>query len=1227
MIRRILLPGLFLALSVVSLVAQSVLTGKVTNEANEPLYSVYVILTKGGAQVAGTTTDFDGFYRLTNLDPGSYTVTFSLVGMTTKQVTGFIINANKDHKLDAKLSENTTMLETVVIEYVPPIVRPDQTTSGGVVTGEQIMRMGTKNVNAIASTTAGVASVDNGPVTIKGSRDNATNYYIDGIRVSGNMIPQTEIDQLEVITGGVEARYGDVTGGIISISTRGPAKKLSGGLEVETSQYLDPFGYNLINGNLSGPIISRKDEFGQKTPVVGFRVSAQYLSQLDDDPPATTVYRVKDDKLRELEANPVVQYGTARISAAELLTTQDMQLLKYNPFEDRQALDLTSRLDFKLSNAIDVAVFGSLNDVNNRFTPNTGDPSTPWTTYNSHNNPTLDAQRWRANVRLRHRLGSQKTVNTTATEVAPPTGTTISNASYTLQAGYELYNEKREDPRHRDRLFDYGYVGNFNFTWEPTLEANFDPETNSLTFRHNDFRQTFNGYDPSGSTNPVLSRYNNVSDLSNINDIIVRNGFMPNTYDNAWNLHANPGQVFNRFSKQNDVVLTGIANFNFDVIPGGKKERAHNIQFGLWYEQRVNSFYSVAPFRLWDIARQYANERHILGVDTSAAGCAAGYAGLDYITLPDGSQVKVCNTLITDDPATVGELSFYKKVRQKTGQSLHEYVNIDGLKPSDLSLDMFSAAELNEQQLVNYYGYDYLGNRLSSRVTFEDFFRATNQDGVRTFPVAPFQPVYQAGYIQDKFRIGRDLIVRLGVRVDRFDANQKVLKDPYSLYEIVDAKDFYNQIGQDKPANIGDDYKVYVTGENSNSIRAFRKGDQWFTPSGTPVDSRLIFGQSGLVYPRYVREGTTANRISDRDFDPNESFKDYKPQINVMPRVAFSFPIDSFANFFAHYDVLVQRPPSNNTVSALDFYYWYTPGRFGTDNIRDNANLLPERTVDYEVGYQQQLNPQSAIKVAAFYKEMRNMIQLRTLLNLPSPISSYTTFDNIDFGTVKGLTFQYDLRPRNNLSTVVSYTLQFADGTGSDAESQRGLTNNGSNIRNLFPLSFDERHRIVVTSDYRFAEGAAYNGPKWFGTDVFARAGANIQMYAVSGRPYTAKFLPTEFSGVGTVGSINGARLPWTFQIDARIDKDFKIGSKTLNVYLRSQNLLNRRNVARVYPATGSPTDDGFLASPRGQQQLNNIIAANQVLQSYIDSYQWRMLNPDFFTLPRRVFVGAIFNF
>ena len=42
-------------------------------------------------------------------------------------------------------------------------------------------------------------------------------------------IPQSEVDQLQVLTGGIEAKYGDVTGGIvISLTSKGPSEKFSG---------------------------------------------------------------------------------------------------------------------------------------------------------------------------------------------------------------------------------------------------------------------------------------------------------------------------------------------------------------------------------------------------------------------------------------------------------------------------------------------------------------------------------------------------------------------------------------------------------------------------------------------------------------------------------------------------------------------------------------------------------------------------------------------------------------------------------------------------------------------------------------------------------------------------------------------------------------------------------------------------------------------------------------
>ncbi len=994
-----------------------------------------------------------------------------------------------------------------------------------------------------------------------------------------------------------------MTGGIISITTKGPSSRFTGGVEVETSEFLDPYGYNLINGNVSGPLLKNKN--GES--VLGFRLAGQLLKQRDDDPPAIPVYRVKDEVLQEMEANPITILGGGAAPIGEQYTNEHVNAMDYKPYEDRQTVDLTFKLDARLSRAIDLTFTGTYSDIQNRFTPFPFTIPGGWRVFNSHNNPTSYSTRYRTNVRLRHRLGMGNALPDDATdeEKAARAGGVIQNASYTLQFGYERSNFLVYDPHHEDRLFDYGYIGRFDYEWEPTFDFSDFPPT------HNDYRQVFTGYTP-GDKNPVLVNYNNVVDDANdINQYIAINGFMSNLYTSIFGLHTNVGQVYNRYQKNQSDIYTFNAKTSFELVPGSSDKGRHYIQLGVTYEQRTNRGYSISPRSLWVIAQQSAN-RHILGVDTST---------VLYVDTLFGAPVPIYGTQI-EQPE---DLYFYQRVRDLTGQSLHEFVNVDALDPADLRLDMFSPKELNDQYgLVglDYYGYDYLGNLLDG-VTFDDFFTATDANGVRTFPVAPNRPIYTAAYIQDKFTF-KDVIFRVGLRVDRYDANTKVLKDPYSLYDIMTAADFHAKFGGERPGNIGDDYKVYVTEDNGTVVKAYRQGDTWYRPNGTQVnDGTEIFGGE-LVFPKYTVENPN---IQARDYDPSISFQDYEPQVNFMPRLAFSFPISDEANFFAHYDILVQRPPSNTIATALDYFYFAT-----RSGIKNNPALKPERTVDYEVGFQQKLTNTSALKIAAYYKEMRDMIQARYFLFLPAPINQYETYDNLDFGTVKGFTFQYDLRRTGNVSLNVAYTLQFADGTGSDANTSRGLSSRGIQ-RTLFPLSFDERHRINVILDYRYGSGRRYNGPRVNGVDIFANAGINLQTVAVSGRPYTRKTTPAPFGGQGTEGSINGARLPWNFTINMRIDKDFNLTKPDaarplgLNVYFRVSNLLDRRNIIAVYSATGSPSDDGYLATGRGARQLEEVGASGRSIEAYLASYQWAMLNPNFYSLPRRMYVGAILQF
>jgi hypothetical protein len=1215
MVRSLLFTFALFLCSAAAIAQSTVLQGKVTDDQGETLIGATVKAMRGTETVRGAITDTDGNFRL-QLDPGKYNLEVAYTGYATQRVTDVQVLTGKINMLDVTMADNsaTVLGDVVITGYKVALVEQDKTQTGKTLTSEQIRNLPTRSVSQIVATTAGTTRSEDGSINIKGSRTSGTVYYLDGVRITGSLPPVQDLEQISVITGGLGAEYGDVTGGAISLLSKGPANEYHGAIELENSYYLDPYGWLLGTANISGPIVKRNRGEANETTLIGFRLSGQYWEQKDDDPPALPVYRPKESVLRRLEQNPVRLLNNTPIVAAEDLTTDSMDVLDYNPFEKRRDIDLTGKLDFRFTDAIDLSVTGTYKDIENQFTPG------GWQVLNAQNNPTQYNSTYRGIARFRHRLGDDGSETAeNASRVA------IDNASYTIQGSFERSNGSTTDPVHGDRYFDYGYVGRFNYTYLPFTGVRDDSLS---TIAHIDYQRAFTGYQPgyidgSGNAvvpNPGLAAFNQfaINDSGQpgaIGTFLAQNGQFNSVYNNTWGgMWTNVNQVYNGVSKSENDILLLQATAGFDLHVG--RSGTHNIQFGLLNEQRTNRGYNLSPFGLWQLADQLANS-HIIGVDTNRI--IGKYWDPVFSPLL-GDSIDQYAARYVDQPGN----RFYRAIREQLGLAPEDYVNVLSLSPDQLDLSMFSPRELLEQGFVNYLGYDYLGNKTPTTTTFNDFFSSTSVDGVRNFPVAPLRPLYQAAFISDKFSFN-NMIFSLGVRVEQFDLNTRVMKDPYSLYQIQSARDFHSFFQSNKPENIGDDYKVYVEGETDPTVKAYRSGDTWYDNDGNQVnDPTLIFGGSGLVRP-FLADTARGDDIFDTDFDPNTAFEDYTPQLNWLPRLAFSFPISKEANFFAHYDILVSRPPSNWQVTPLDYLYFYTPGR----TPENNANLRPERVVDYEVGFQQLLNENSALKFSAYYREMRDMLQLRTLRNIPV-IGRYTTFGNIDFGTVKGFTVQYDLRRIKNMEVQVAYTLQFAEGTGSNPETQRIFERN--NIRTLYPLDFDERHNIQAIIDYRFSEGKGYTGPVIGTSEILANFGINMQISAVSGRPYTAQIQPVRFGGQGLASSLNGSRLPWRYNVDLRADKTFRLAPRSrvplnVNVYFRVSNLLNTRNVVGVYRATGSPKDDGYLSTAEGQSVLRGLDESGRDVQAYLSSYAWRLQNSGFYTQPRRMYIGATLEF
>ena len=1191
---------------------QGSVRGTVKDAQNgEVIPSAVVSVMSGEEKVATGLADFDGNFVINPVPPGTYTIQVQSLGYQVYKVSGVLVSPNKPTVIDVKLSSEQTMLGEVEVVWEKPLVEKGKTST--IVTQDEIRNLPIRDIGGIAAQTAGVYQADQGGgINFRGGRESANQQFIDGVKVRGNVnLPRDAIQQTEVITGGLPAQYGDVTGGVINTTTRGPQPNYFGSVEYQTSMPFDDWNYNLVNVTAGGPLYKKKDDKGNERTIVGFLLSTDFQFEDDPRPLSMPVYVVKDDVLSSLEQNPNRPGfgGLGTLSNAEFLTNDDLTTQQARNDVGRQELRVNGNISIKTSRTTNLTFGGSYNYVNQDFANSRGDWLMNW-----NNNLQTIRNDWYVFGRFQQSFGPQGEDAKNAV---------LKNAFYTLQVDYQRNAGTTWDRTHQDDFFRYGHVGRFE-TKQARVYAFGQEENTGLTgWIHQAFADTAVLFTPS-PYNPIRSRYtSNYYDYVNqgliantTNSLIdiqqggaLINGQNPNSvYNGLW---SNVGALQGSYSTFRNSQFRVTANSTFDI-------KNHSLKVGFEYEQRFDRGYSLGANGLWILMRNLQNQA-ILQLDLDNPNPV----------YRNGVFMDTINYNRAFDP-TVAR-TFDANVRTKLGLNPNgtDWLDIDKLQPDFFSLDMFSANELlniGGTQYVSYYGYDYLGNVLDSRPSLGDFFDPNKRS------IGAFQPTYIAGYIQDQFTFN-DLFFNIGVRVDYFDANQQVLKDPYVLYPTYTVGELAgsplaNELGN-VPENIGDDYVVYVDNlENPRAIVGYRSGNQWYNADGSEQSNpREIANISGGIQP-FLKSPDQQSLQQTYE----QSFVDYDPQVTVSPRVSFQFPISDEAEFFAHYDLLVQRPdPGLNRMNPLD--YLLLENQALNNAFIANPNLRPQKTTDYEIGFQQLLGDRSALKISAFYREMRDMMQTVSL-NEAYPIT-YVTYGNQDFGTVKGFSLGYELQRTGNVRMSANYTLQFADGSGSGPNSGANLARSGQpNLRYILPLDYDSRHQLFLNFDFRYRDGADYNGPTWFNSQIFANAGVNLLVNASSGTPYSRRQFAYPLTSAASTslldGQINGSRLPWNVRLDLTVNKVWTVklnkeSKKTqdFEVYLQVQNLLNTQNVLNVYPYTGDPEDDGYLSSPQGQVAVNFQTNA----QSYIDLYNIRMQNPFNYSLPRRFRLGVRFMF
>ena len=249
-----------------AVVTTGILEGRVSDvDTGEPLAGVNIAIQGSGLT---TVTNADGEYIITNLPPGSYDVSASLVGYVDAVRTGVVIL--QEEPTAANFALQPTVLEVPGAEAKVTAaqlqVRPGVTATAYTVSAqdEQLARgqpMDLYQFPGLVFGQPGVVADSIGYPHIRGARDDQFGYMLEGIpivepnnNVFATNIVSVGLDRAELFTGGYPASYPGYIGGVINeVIKRGD--QVNGGF-VDTS-FGSPWDYrNLIfeKGRVDGPL-------------------------------------------------------------------------------------------------------------------------------------------------------------------------------------------------------------------------------------------------------------------------------------------------------------------------------------------------------------------------------------------------------------------------------------------------------------------------------------------------------------------------------------------------------------------------------------------------------------------------------------------------------------------------------------------------------------------------------------------------------------------------------------------------------------------------------------------------------------------------------------------------------------------------------------------------------------------------------------------------------------
>ena len=222
-VTSLLLAGLLLSLAWSPARAQSPgkISGVITESGTgEPLPGCNVVV--AGTRLGGTSGP-DGSFFVLNVPPGKYDISASLVGYGGVVQRGVIVNADRTTTVSFTLTGTALAQQEIVVEAGRPDVEREKTSTSAIIRTDDVQAIaGMRDVGDVLGLAADITDGH-----FRGGRQGEELYLLQGMGItnplnsSSAFLPiMSAVEEVEVITSGFGAQYGNAQSGVVNISMK-----------------------------------------------------------------------------------------------------------------------------------------------------------------------------------------------------------------------------------------------------------------------------------------------------------------------------------------------------------------------------------------------------------------------------------------------------------------------------------------------------------------------------------------------------------------------------------------------------------------------------------------------------------------------------------------------------------------------------------------------------------------------------------------------------------------------------------------------------------------------------------------------------------------------------------------------------------------------------------------------------------------------------------------------